>query len=455
MEEALIKKDTANELADGIKGKVLLPLDDGYEASRKVWNGMIDRKPEIIVRCAGASDVISSVHFARAHDLIVAVRGGGHNAAGNAVCEGGLVVDLSQMKGFEIDLKESTARAESGMTWGEFDQETQVFGLATTGGVVSTTGIAGLTLGGGIGRLGRKYGLACDNLLSADIVVADGRMLRVSEAENPDLFWGIRGGGGNFGIVTSFKYQLHRVGPIVLAGSVTYAFENAKDVLKFYYNYSRDAPDELCTDLLILTPDDGIPVININVCYVGEREEGERILRPLRESGSPLEDSIQPVEYTVLQSSGDYVYPPGPRYYWKSHFMKDISDDAIDCIIEFYKVVPSKQTTVGFQQFPGAVSRIKQGDTAFSHRDSQYDFFLISSWVDRAESDKHILWTREFWDAMRSYSTGGVYVNNLGEEPDQQVRAAYPGNYERLVALKNKYDPTNFFRLNQNIKPTV
>lgn len=451
----LITKADADELRGNMVGEVLLPVDDGYETSRKVWNGMIDRKPAIIARCAGASDVMHSVKFARANGLVVAVRGGGHNAAGNAVCEGGIMIDLSQMKGFEIDILNQTANAESGMTWGEFDKKTQEFGLATTGGVVSTTGIAGLTLGGGIGRLGRKYGLACDNLLSADIVTADGKMLRVSDTENSDLFWAVRGGGGNFGIITSFKYQLHSVGPIVLGGSVIHSFEKAKEVLKFYYSYSSVAPDELCTDLLILTSDDGKPVISINVCYIGELEEGENILRSVKEFGSPLEDSIRPVEYSVLQSAGDYVYPPGPRYYWKSHFMKEISEDAIDRIIEFCKVLPSIQTTVGLQQFPGAVSRVKQEDTAFSHRDSQYDLFIISSWLDQAESDIHIQWTRDFWDAMKSYSTGGVYVNNLGEETHDQVRAAYLGNYERLVAVKNKYDPTNFFHLNQNIKPTV
>jgi FAD/FMN-containing dehydrogenase len=434
---------------------MLLPSDDRYDETRKVWNGMIDKRPALIARCAGVADVIATVTFARDYNLLVSVRSGGHSIAGKAVCNGGLMLDLSRMRGIQADPVTRTARVEGGATLGDLDRATQAFGLATTAGVVTHTGVAGLTLGGGVGRLAHKYGLACDNLLSVDIVTAEGRVLRVSATENTDLFWGVRGGGGNFGIVTAFEFRLHPVGPGVLGGTLIYPLAKARAALKFYYEYSQTAPDELSADAFLLTLPDGDQAFAIDVCYIGPIEQGERVLRPLRKFGPPLSDQIGPTAYTELQASGDVFFPTGLHYYYKSHFMEEIRDDAIEALVTHFATVPSPRSLVVFQQYGGAVSRVGQADTAFGHRDAQYNFIPASVWTDPTESEKHLSWVRESWDMMRPFSTGGVYVNNLGEEGEDQVRAAYGPNYERLVVLKNKYDPNNFFRLNANIKPTV
>ncbi len=416
---------------------------------------MIDKRPALIARCAGVADVIDAVIFARDHDLLVSVRGGGHNIAGKAVCSGGLMIDLSRMRHIHVDPVNRTARVEGGAILGDLDRETQAFGLATTAGVVTHTGVAGLTLGGGVGRLARKYGLACDNLRSVDLVTADGQVLRASAAENADLFWGVRGGGGNFGIVTSFEFQLHPVGPVVLGGVVIHPLEKAREALKFYDEYSRTAPDELSADAALLTSPDGDRVFAISVCYIGSLEQGERVLQPLRRFGPPVSDQIGPIAYTEVQARGDVAFPIGLRYYWKTHFLKEISADAIDVIVTHFATVPSSRSRLGFQQYGGAASRVGRSDTAFWHRDVQYDFIPTSIWTDPAESEKHTTWLRELWETLRPFSAGAVYVNNLGEEGEDRVSAAYGDNYERLVALKNKYDPTNFFRLNANIEPTV
>ncbi|HEV8713690.1 MAG TPA: FAD-binding oxidoreductase, partial [Candidatus Binatia bacterium] len=435
------------------------PGDAGYDQARKIWNGMIDKRPSLIVRCRGVADVVNAVNFARTNTLLVSVRGGGHNIAGNAVCDGGLMLDLSGMKGIRVDPVRRTARAEPGLTWGEFDHETQAFGLATTGGQISTTGIAGLTLGGGWGYLSRKYGLACDNLLSVDLVTANGQLLTTSATENADLFWGVRGGGGNFGIVTSFEYQLHRVGP-VLAGFVIHPFAKAKEILNFYREFASSAPDELASGVVIITMPDGTPVTAVPVCYNGALEEGERVLQPLRAFGTPLADQIAPILYTAAQKLVDAFYPSGLQVYFKASFLKEISGAAIDTMAAYCANRPSPICHLVIEHtLGGAVSRIDREATAFNHRDVQYSFISIGACTDPAEAGRCVRWAREFWEAMQPCLTSGVYVNYLGQEADEgaeRVKAAYgTEKYRRLVALKNKYDPTNLFRLNQNIKPTV
>jgi hypothetical protein len=453
------KDSTIQDFKARLRGALLRPGEAGYEDARRIWNGMIDKQPALIARCAGVADVIHCVTFARDHSLLVSVRGGGHNIAGNAVCDGGLMIDLSGMKGIRVDPVRRTARAEPGLTWGEFDHETQAFGLATTGGQISTTGIAGLTLGGGWGYLSRKYGLACDNLRSVDLVTATGQLLTASATENAELFWGVRGGGGNFGIVTSFEYQLHPVGP-VLAGFMIHPFERAKEVLTFYREFSNAAPDELASGAVLITLPNGPPVTAIPVCYSGPIEEGERLLRPLRAFGSPLADQIGLIPYTAAQKLIDVFYPPGRQQYFKASFLKEISDAAIDTMVAYCANRPSPICHLVIEHtLGGAVSRIDREATAFNHRDVQYSFLCIGACTDPAEAGRCVRWAREFWEAMQPCLTGGVYVNYLGQEADEgaeRITAAYGiEKYQRLVALKNKYDPTNLFRLNQNIKPTV
>jgi hypothetical protein len=449
-----IEEGAVREFAAGLRGEIVRPEEDGYDAARAVFNGMIDKRPALIVRCAGTSDVIRGVDFAHAHDLLLAVRSGGHNVAGKAVCDGSLMLDLSPMKGMRVDPARRRARAQSGLTLGEFDHETQAFGLATPLGVVSMTGIAGLTLGGGLGWLNGKHGLACDNLLSADVVTADGRLLTASEEENEDLFWGIRGGGGNFGVVTSFEYRLHPVGP-VLAGGLRYPAAKARDVLRFYHEFASGCPDELSTSALLGRAPDGSLVAGITVCYCGAIEEGERVLRPLRAFGSPLEDGIRPMAYTALQSAPDEGFPPGQQHYWKSSNLEHLSDEAIEVMVRLVKEMPSPSSGVGLQQMHGAASRVDPAATAFPHRDEHYDLLILSQWANPADSEENVRWTRELFEAMQPFVGKGVYVSNLGEEEGNRVKEAYGEHYERLVALKDRYDPTNLFRLNQNVKPTA
>jgi FAD/FMN-containing dehydrogenase len=451
--------DTAIEaFRTRLRGELLRPCDSGYETARKVWNGMIDRRPALIVRCTGVADVIAAVQFARTHELLVAVRGGGHNVAGHAVCDGGLMIDLSRMKGLRVDPVHRTAHAQPGLTLGEFDRETQAFGLATPMGFLSTTGIAGLTLGGGYGWLARAYGLASDNLRSVDLVTADGQCLTASASAHPDLFWGVRGGGGNFGIVTSFEYQLHPVGP-VLGGMRIYPLAQAKAVLQFHREFISTAPDAYTCYPALGTSPAGEPVVLLRVCYHGPIEEGERVLRPLRAFGAPHADLITPMAYTALQSMYDAGWPSGVQHYWKSNFLTELSDAAIDTIVAPCATRPSPQCGVALPQLGGAVSRLAPDETAFAHRHVRYDFICAGVCTDPAQAAACIQWARALWEAIQPFSTGGVYVNYLGQEADEgaeRVQAAYgPAKYVRLVALKNKYDPTNFFRLNQHIKPTV
>ena len=438
-----------------LRGKLLRHSDAGYDDARRVWNGMIDKRPALIARCVGVADVMDAVNFARNNDLLVSVRGGGHNITGNAVCEGGLMIDLSPMKGLRVDPSQRTACAQAGLTWGEYNRETQAFGLASTGGVVSTTGIAGLTLGGGLGWLMGKHGLSCDNLLSADIVTADGRFLTASTTENTDLFWGLRGGGGNFGIVTSFEYRLHTVDS-VLAGMVVYPMAKAKEVLRFYREYARTCPDELTAFAAMMTSPEGAPVVAIVVGYIGPIAEGELLVAPVRKFGPPVADTIAPTSYVQLNTMLDGAFPyGGVQRYWKSSFLKQLGDDVLDVLVDRAATLPSPMSMVGFFHVHGAATRVDRNETAFEHRDDQWDYDIISQWLDLGKSARHIQWTRAFWTAVEPFATGEVYVNHLDAEEATRIRAAYSDNYGRLLALKNKYDPTNLFRLNQNIKPTI
>jgi len=438
-----------------LRGPLLRQGDADFEMARQVWNGMIDRRPALIARCTGVADVMAAVRFARRHSVLVSIKGGGHNITGNAVCEGGLMIDLSRMKSVRVDLQNRTARAEAGLTWGEFNRETQAFGLATTGGVVSTTGIAGLTLGGGLGWLMGKHGLSCDNLLSADIVTADGRFLTVSADQNPDLFWGLRGGGGNFGVVTSFEYRLQPVTAVV-AVMVIHPMDKAKELLSFYRDFARSSPDEVISAAALMTSHEGAPVAAIVASYIGDISAGEKALAPVRRFGSPLADTIGPTSYVALNSMLDAAVPyGGVQRYWKSSFLKELGDELLDIFVARSANLLSPMSMVLFYHMHGAATRVDRNDTAFGLRQDQWDYDVISQWTDPAETAQHVQWTRDFWNAVEPFATGEVYVNHLDAEEATRIRAAYGGHYDRLVALKNKYDPTNLFRLNQNIHPTV
>jgi FAD/FMN-containing dehydrogenase len=450
-----IEGTTVETFKTSLRGALLRPGDADYDEARKVWNGMIDKRPGLIARCTGVADVISAVDFARTHQLLVSVRGGGHNIPGNAVCHGGLMIDLACMRSVRVDPVRRTARAEGGVTWGEFDRETQVFGLATTGGSVSDTGIAGLTLGGGLGWLAGKCGLSCDNLLSADVVTADGKLLVASASEHADLFWGLRGGGGNFGIVTSFEYQLHPVGQ-VLAGMVLHPFAKAKEALAYYRDFAKAIPDEVNTMGGLLTSPDGDLMAVIAVCYNGSLDAGQRFLRPLREFGPPVADQIRPMTYREVQSQLDAATVRGRRYYIKSSFMRSISDEAIEALLDRFANVPSPHTLVFFQQLGNAANRVGVQETAFSQREALCEWGCLSSWVDPAADAINIGWTRALAEAMHPFSSGGAYITQMGVEAEEgadRIQDAFGQNYAQLVALKNKYDPTNLFRHNQNIKP--
>jgi FAD/FMN-containing dehydrogenase len=461
--EAGLDEAAVERLRGELRGPLLRPGDDGYDAARRVWNGMIDRRPALIARCLGVADVINAVNFGRVRGLLVSVRGGGHNVTGNAVCDGGLVIDLSPMKGIRIDPVRRTAWAQGGVTWGDFDHEAQAFGLATTGGQVSTTGIAGLTLGGGVGWLMRKHGLAVDNLLSVDVVTAKGRLLRASATEHEDLFWGLRGGGGNFGIATAFEYRLHAVGPMVTSGMALYPAAQAQAVLRFYRDFMAAAPDEVSVMVAFLTappapfipePLHGAPMVALLLCCSGSLEDGQRTVEQIRAFGPPAVDLFGPMPYTAAQQLLDAANPFGRRVYWRSEHLRAFDDDVIDTMLAHTATITSPLSALGIYPLGGAVARVGEFDTAFGHRATRFDVVIVAMWTDPQEDERHMQWGRTFAAAMRRFS-GGVYVNELDVEGEDRVRAAYnPQSYERLVVLKDKYDPANFFRMNQNIKPT-
>ncbi|MCE3552914.1 FAD-binding oxidoreductase [Pseudonocardia sp. RS11V-5] len=452
----------ADLLKSDLRGDLVRIRDADYEDARRIYNAMIDRRPEVIVRCAGVGDVIDAIKFGRAHGLPISVRGGGHNVTGNALADRGLTIDLSLMKGLRIDPRLRIVRAEAGLTWLEVNHDLQHFGLAAAGGFVGTTGVAGLTLGGGLGWLVRKHGLACDNLVSADIVTADGRFLQASKEDNPDLFWAIRGGGGNFGIVTSFEFEVHPAGT-VLAGLVIHPASRAREAMKFWRDFETTAPRELTTGALLFTappapfvPEDaqGTPVVGIGGVFTGDLEVGEKVLRPLRDWGSPVADIIEPMPYSAAQTMADALWPHNFQNYWKSDFLNGLPDDAIDTMVAKFSSVPSVMTTVVIEHNgDGAMNDVRRGDTAFWHRDSSYNLLVTSMWEDRRNAEENISWTKDFVEATARFASGGVYVNYLGEEGSDRIRSAFGSNFDRLTAVKQKYDPENVFRLNQNIEP--
>ncbi len=453
---AAITPAVLDELRGKLRGRLLRPADPEYDSARHIWNGMVDRRPALIARCRGAADVTAAVRFAREHGLLLSVRGGGHNVAGNAVCDGGLMIDLAEVNGVRIDPANRTARAGGGALWRDLDHEAAAFGLATTGGIIPTTGIGGLTLGGGFGWLMRKHGLSCDNLLSADVVTADGRCLTANAEDNADLFWGLRGGGGNFGVVTSLEYRLHPLDRI-LGGMVLHPLDRAADVLRFLREFAETAPDELTSMAVLLTAPDGAKMLAVVVCYCGTLEEGERALRPLRRFGPPAADQIAPMPYTQLQGLLEAGFPPGRQNYWKSSFLRELADDAVAAAVAHFRAVPSPTTAIAIEHLGGAVGRVGEADTAFAHRQARFNFLAVSSWTDPRENETHMRWTRTVWNDIQPFATGGVYVNYLGDAADEgaaRVAAAYGSrNHTRLAALKKKYDPLNLFRLNQNIRP--
>jgi FAD/FMN-containing dehydrogenase len=443
-------------LDPGFRAKLIFPGEDAYYTVRQIHNGMIDKRPALIAQCTGVSDVVDSIKLGVESGLEISVRGGGHNVGGRAVCDDGLMIDLSSMKGIYVDPGARTVRAQGGVTWGEFDRETQLHGLAATGGAVSTTGVAGLTLGGGVGWLLGKYGLAIDNLISVELVTAAGEVLLASETENSDLFWGLRGGGGNFGVATSFEFNLHEVGPTITGGLVAYPFDQARDVMKFYRDFSADLADELTVFAgLIHAPDgSGTPLAAILVCHCGSLEEGEAAIESIREFGDPAMVQLGPMPYSAINTMLDGAFPKGAQNYWKSSFISDLTDDAIDSMIEQFSICPSAMTGMILEHFHGAAVRIQPGDTAFTHRDTGYNLLIASVWQEPGENDENIAWTRETFTVLEQFMLDATYVNYLGDdEAPDRILGAYGNNYGRLQKLKARYDPDNVFHMNQNILP--
>jgi FAD/FMN-containing dehydrogenase len=449
--------EAVSELAQTFGGELLRPADSGYDEARRVHNGLIDKRPALIARCTGAADIVDAVTLARTLGLEVAVRGGGHNVAGRATLDDGLMIDLAPMKGIHVDPKSRTARAQGGVTWAGFNRETQLHGLAVTGGVVSSTGIAGLTLGGGLGWLLGKFGLALDNLLSVDVVTADGRLLKASADENADLFWALRGGGGNFGIAASLEYRLHPVGPTITGGLIAYPFDQARDVLRFYREVTASVPDELMVFAgLIHAPDgSGAKLAAMVVAHCGPLDEGAAATQRIKEFGTPALDAIGPMPYCQLNAMLDAAYPKGALNHWKSSFLSELSDDAIDRIIACFERCPTPMGQLLLEHFHGAVTRVGVGDTAFPHRTPGYNLVVLSEWMDPAITDACVAWARDTFAAMQPHRASGRYVNYLdaSDEAGDAVAAAYGPNYRRLRELKSKYDPSNFFHMNQNIRP--
>ena len=451
--------DTVSELANAFSGELLQPTDSGYEEARKVHNGFVDKRPTLIARCSGTADVVDAVNLARERGLEVSIRGGGHNVAGRAVVDDGLMIDLSLMKGIQVDPKGQTVGAQGGVTWGEFDRETQLHGLATTGGIVTSTGIAGLTLGGGLGWLMGRYGLVIDNLLSVDLVAADGRVLKVSEGEHSDLFWGLRGGGGNFGVATSFEYRLHPVGPVMTGGLVVHTFDDARDLLRFYRDVIGAVPDEL-TVYAALTPSpdgSGTKVAALAACHCGPASDGEVALRPIKDFGSPVMDVIGPMPYCQINGMLDMGYPRGALNYWKSRFLAEFTDEAIDTMVECFADYSGGMHGAGvfLEHVHGAATRLSVDATAFPHRDDALSLLIVSEWENTADSDRLIAWARDTYARMEPFMATGGYMNYLDhDEVEGAVAAAYGPNYQRLRELKSKYDPTNLFHMNQNILPS-
>ena len=453
---------TVTEFKARFRGAVLQPGDAGYDDVRQIWNGMIDRRPSLIARCSSPEDVVQAVNLARTHDLLVSMRGGGHNIAGNAVCDDGLMIDLSLMRKVVVDVAARRATVEPGCTLGDFDAAAQAHGLATPTGINSTTGVAGLTLGGGFGWLSRKYGMTVDNLLSANVVTADGRQLKASATENPDLFWGLRGGGGNFGVVTSFEFQLHPVGPNVLSGLIAFPFAEAKSVLTHFARFTRTMPEEL--NLWMVTrkapplpflPEavHGKEIVVLALCYAGDPAVGEKLIAPLRTFGTVVGEHVGVQPYAAWQQAFDPLLAKGARNYWKSHNFTELSEGAIDAIVEYAGKLPSPHSEIFVGTIGGATTRVAPEAMAYSSRDANYVMNVHGRWETAAEDERGKAWAREFFAKSQPFASKGAYINFLTEEEAGRIAFAYGATYKRLVEIKTKYDPRNFFRMNQNIKP--
>ena len=458
-----IAQETIEALAASLRGDVLTADSPGYDDARSIWNAMVDKRPGLIVQCAGTADVMRSVDFARENDLLVAVHGVGHNIAGNAVCDGGIMISLAAMKSVRVDQQSQTVLAEPGVTLGDLDKETQTFGLAVPVGINSTTGVGGLTLGGGFGWISRKHGLTVDNLISADVVTADGEFVKASANDNADLFWGIRGGGGNFGVVTSFEFQAHPVGPEVLSGMIVHPFSDARAVLHKYREFAAQAPEELTVWVVMrkapplpFLPEEvhGTEVVVLAALYAGDMADGEKALAPLREFGNPIADVIGPHPFVGFQAAFDPLLTPGQRNYWKSHDFLELSDELLDTLIDYADKLPDPQSEIFIAQMGGATNKVSPDATAYRHRDTEFIMNVHGRWSDAVDDERCIEWCRHLFRSTTQFATGGVYVNFMTEEEDQRVEEAYGESYQRLVELKKKYDPTNLFRLNQNISPS-
>jgi FAD/FMN-containing dehydrogenase len=466
MPEQTLAAPAVEELARAFTGELLQPGDADFDEARLVWNGLHDRHPALIARCSTPEDVVAAVNFARTHDLEVAVRGGGHSAPGYATCDDGLVIDLSPMNKVEVDADAKTARADAGATWGEFDAATQEHGLAVTGGRFSTTGIAGLTLGSGSGWLERKCGLTADNLLSAEIVTAAGERVTASADENPDLFWGIRGGSGNFGIVTSFTYRLHEVGPIIYGGMLLATPDRARETLAFMREYMAEAPDDLGGGVAFINAPPAPfvpaelqhqPAVGVIVCWTGSPEEGERVVAPIRNVMKPVVDVVQAMPYTALQSMLDEGGPKGIRGYMKAEFLEDLDDELIDKLVEHGGKRPGPLVQILLEPMGGAISRVGEDDTALGRRDVPWCYHALALWMepDQESADANLAWAKALSEDVKSHTVEGVYLNYTSDEGEERVRSSYgPVKYDRLVALKDRYDPDNLFHLNQNIRPS-
>ena len=460
----MIDEGTTEQFKTALRGELIQPADPGYDEARKVFNGMIDKHPRMIARCADVADVIASVNFARENDMLLAVRGGGHNGAGWAVADDALVIDLSAMRGVRVEPEAQTVRVEGGATWGDVDHATHAFGLAVPTGIISTTGVAGLTLGGGHGYLARKYGLTIDNLLEADVVLADGRLVKASEEENEDLFWAIRGGGGNFGVVTSFLFRGNPVST-VYGGPMLWELDRAEEIMRWYRGFSPQAQEELSGffAFLIVPPGPPFPehLHNKNMCgivwsYSGALEEAEQAFRPIREEVGPAAfEFLGPMPLPVLNSLFDALYAPGYQQYWRGDFVTELSDEAIALHLEYGSKIPTPLSTMHLYPIDGAVHRVAKDETAFSHRDANWSAVFYGVDPDPANAERITEWTKEYWAALHPYSAGGAYVNFMMDEGQERIKATYRDNFEKLVAIKNEYDPTNLFRGNQNIKPTA
>jgi FAD binding domain/Berberine and berberine like len=458
----MLNEETVKEFKASLRGVLIQTNDEGYNIARKVYNGMIDRHPRLIARCADVADIIAAVNFGRQNNMLVAIRGGGHNAGGLGVCDDGLVIDLSLIKYTRIDPRRRTIRVGGGCTWGEVDHATHAFGLVIPAGIISTTGVGGLTLGGGLGYLTRRFGLTIDNLLSVDMVLADGRFVTANAEENEDLFWAIRGGGGNFGVVTSFLFELHPLST-VYAGPMLWEVEQATEVMQWYREFITQAPQDINGFFAFLAVPPGPPfpthlhnktMCGVIWCYTGPLDQAERTFEPIRRFKAPVLDLVGPMPYPVLQSMFDVIYPPGLQMYWKADFVKELSDEAIVLHKKYGSELPTMHSIMHLYPINGAAHRVDKNDTPWAYRDATWAQVIVGVDPDPANNGRIISWAKEYWEALHPFSAGGAYVNFMMEESEDRVKATYRENYERLVTIKNKYDPTNLFRINQNIKPT-